>query len=375
LGRVMKLSRRKLLALSSATAGASLLSPIAAWSKNAPASGKRLPITIAGYRLDRVEALYDGSVRVEGCDAKFVTDSIGAMNTHLFSGPQQREVSEVGLHPYMLAYVNDGFHKYSLIPVFPIRVFRHKSIFVRADGDVKKPEDLRGRKVATPGFSSTSLTWIRGIIQHEYGVRPDEIKWVVSAKDSSAAVTGKLSKQEDMRPERLSVSIGAEGKDESDLLLDGDVDAIFHAAEPKAYVQGDERVVRLFPDFRKVERDYYARTGIFPIMHAVAIRNDIVEQHPWLPRAVFDAYVEAKQQMYTHMDKMGWATNSIPWFAKELEDTKALMGENFWPYGIKPNRKALEALFQYSYEQGLAKRKLKVSDLFLPESLEFIESA
>jgi len=262
---------------------------------------------------------------------------------------------------------------YSLIPVFPIRVFRHKSIFVRADGDVNKPEDLRGRKVATPGFSSTSLTWIRGIIQHEYGVKPDEIKWVVSARDSSAGVAGKLSKQEDMRPEGLSVTIGAEGKDESDLLLDGDVDAIFHAAEPKAYVQGDERVVRLFPDFRKVERDYYARTGIFPIMHAVAIRNDVVEQYPWLPRAVFDAYVEAKRQMYTHMDKMGWATSSLPWFAKELEETKALMGENFWPYGIEPNKKALEALFQYSYEQGLAKKRLIVEELFHSSTLSFTD--
>ena len=370
----MKLTRRKLLALSAATAGTSLAAPVTAWGKSAPDSDKRLPITIAGYRLDRVEGLYDGSVQVKGCDAKFVTDSIGAMNTHLFSGPQQREVSEVGLHPYMLAYANNGFRKYSLIPVFPIRVFRHKSIFVRADGNIKKPEDLRGKKVATPGFSSTSLTWIRGIIQHEYGVRPDEIEWVVSAKDSAAGVAGKLSKQEDMRPEGLSVSVGVEGKDESDLLLDGDVDAIFHAAEPKAYVQGDKRVVRLFPDFRKVERDYYARTGIFPIMHAVAIRNDVVEQHPWLPRAVFDAYVEAKQQMYVHMDKVGWATNSIPWFAKELEETKTLMGENFWPYGIEPNKKALDALFQYSYEQGLAKRKLKLEDVFLPESLGYSES-
>lgn len=372
-GRNMTLSRRRFLKASTMIAGASMASmPVAsAWS--AGSQSKRPAISIAGYRLDRVEALIDGRVQVKGCDAKFVTDSIGAMNTHIFSGPQEREVSEVGLHPYMLAYANDGFRKYSLIPVFPIRAFRHKSIFVRADGDIKNPEDLRGRKVATPGFSSTSLTWIRGIIQHEYGVKPDEIKWVVSAKDSSAGVAGKMSKQEDVRPEGLSVSVGAEGKDESALLLDGDVDAIFHAAEPKAYVQGDKRVVRLFPDFRKVERDYYARTGIFPIMHAVAIRNDVAEKHPWLPRAVFDAYVEAKRQMYTQMDKMGWATNSLPWFAEELEETKALMGENFWPYGIEPNKKALEALFQYSYEQGLAKKRLTVEELFHSSTLSFTD--
>ena len=271
----MKLSRRNLLKISTVAAGASLTRLLHASASADGGPGNRLTITIAGYWLDRVEALIDGRVQVKGCDAKFVTDSIGAMNTHVFSGPQTREVSEVGLHPYMLAYANDGFRKYSRIPVFPLRVFRHKSIFVRSDGDIRKPEDLRGRKVATPGFSSTSLTWLRGIVQHDYGVRPEEIEWVVSSRDSSAGVAGKTSKQEDIRPEGLSISVGPEGKDESDLLLDGDVDAIFHAAEPRAFVEGDGRIVRLFSDYRKVERDYYARTGIFPIMHAVAVRNDV----------------------------------------------------------------------------------------------------
>jgi len=345
-----------------------------AGGKNPSASGK-LAIKIAGYKVDRVDALIDGRVQVDGCDAKFEVANIGDMNTHVFSGPQSREVTEIGMHPYMLAYANDGFRDYSLIPVFPLRLFRHKSIFINTDSGIKKPEDLRGKKVATPGFSSTSLTWLRGIVQHEYGVRPEQIQWVISDKDSSAKEAGKVSKQESIIPEGLSVSKGPEGKDESDLLESGEVDALFHGAEPKAFVEGHRRVARLFHDFRKAEREYFAKTGIFPIMHAVAVRKDIINQNPWLVQAVFNAYSQAKQIMYDQIKKRAWYENSLPWIAQEIEDTRALMGENYWPYGIATNRKALETLFKYSYEQGLASRKLTIKELFHPSSLEFSEKA
>jgi 4,5-dihydroxyphthalate decarboxylase len=177
-----------------------------------------------------------------------------------------------------------------------------------------------------------------------------------------------------MVPKGLFVIKGPEGKDESDLLESGEVDALFHAAEPRAYIEGYSKVARLFPDFRKTERAYFDKTGIFPIMHAVAIRNDIIEQNQWLPEAVFNAYSKAKNLMYDHLKKMAWVTISLPWIAHEIEETRALMGENFWPYGIKPNRKALETLFQYSYEQGLCQRKLTIEELFDPKSLELSES-
>jgi 4,5-dihydroxyphthalate decarboxylase len=132
-------------------------------------------------------------------------------------------------------------------------------------------------------------------------------------------------------------------------------------------------VARLFGDFRSVERAYYEKTGIFPIMHTVAIRDDVAEAHPWLPEAVFRAYSEAKQVMYGELRKLGWATISLPWAGQEIEDTRRLMGENFWPYGIEPNRKALETLFRYSHEQGLASRRLSVEELFHPATLELVE--
>ncbi len=344
-------------------------------SINAADKSGKLALKMAGYNFDRVSGLVDGRVQIEGCDASFEVAGIGDMNSDVFSGQQSWDVTEIGLHPFMLAYANDGFRDYSLLPIFPLRTFRHKSIFINTDSGIMKPEDLRGRRVATPGFSSTSLTWLRGIMQQEYGIRPDEIEWVVSSKDSSAGVSGKVSKHENMIPEGLNVSKGAEGKDESDLLVDGDVDALFHAAEPRAYLQGHPKIARLFADYRSTERAYYKKTGIFPIMHAVAIRNEIAEQNPWLPEAVFIAYSQAKQLMYENLNKMGWAEISLPWVGKELEETRALMGDNFWPYGIEVNRKILETLFRYSHQQGLSSRQLTVEELFLPDSLAFSEAA
>ena len=367
-------SRRQFIKATVLAAGAAgALSTVNAVPVNAATASSKLSLIVSGYKLDRTEALIDGGAQVEGCEIKFEPMGIGDINTNVFSGPQTLDITEIGLHPFMLAYANDGFRDYSLLPIFPLRLFRHKSIFIRTDRGIKGPEDLRGKMVATPGFSSTSLTWLRGIVKHEYGVSPEEIQWVVSSKDSSAKAAGKVSKQESMVPKGLSVSKGPEGKDESDLLESGEIDALFHAAEPRAYVQGHSKVARLFPNFRKIERAYFEKTGIFPIMHAVAIRNSLVNQHPWLPKAVFGAYSKAKKLMYDHLNKMGWATISLPWVAQEIEETRALMGENFWPYGIAPNRKALETLFMYSYEQGLASRKLTIEELFHPSSIEFEE--
>ena len=369
---VASVSRRDFLKSASA-AGAIGISPAA----NAASHSKKpsqLPINMAGYDYDRVLALIDGRVEIEGCSTHFEISRIGDMNSHIFSGPQTREVTEIGLHPFMLAYANDGFRDYTLIPVFPLRVFRHKSIYVRTDRGIEKPEDLRGRKIATPGYSSTSLVWIRGIVQDEYGVTPGDVEWIVSSKDSSAKASGGPSKQENILPEGLSVSAGPPGQDDSDLLESGKVDALFHAAEPRAYIEGHPKVARLFPDSRATERAYFATTGIFPIMHAVAIRKDVLEQHPWLPRAVFNAYSRAKQLTYDFLSTSAWYKTSLPWVSQELEDTRSLMGKNYWPYGIEANRKALEALFRYSYEQGLASRELTIEELFYPSTLEFAEA-
>lgn len=340
----------------------------------AAASSQSLPIRMAGYDYDRVQALMDGSVQLEGCELDFEVDTIGGMNTDALGGPVRREVTEIGMTPYILAFANEGLRNHTLIPVFPLRVFRHKSVFIRPDRGINRPEDLRGKKVATPGYSSTSLTWIRGIMQHEYGVRPGDVHWVLARKDSAGKASGGPSKQEQVLPEGLDFSQGSPGMDESDLLISGEVDALFHAAEPRAFTEGDPRCVRLFADSRKTEREYYAKTGIFPIMHAVAVRNDMVEQNPWLPKALFEAYSKAKQRTYDYLRKSAWYKTTLPWISQELEDTRDVMGDNFYAYGLSPNnRTTLEALFQYSYEQGLASRLLTVEELFHPSTMTLTE--
>jgi 4,5-dihydroxyphthalate decarboxylase len=339
----------------------------------AETGGASLALELAGYPYNHVKPLVDGLVEIEGCNTSFALDKIGKLNTHVFEGPQTRAVTEVGLAPFMLAYANDGFRDYSLLPVFPLRTFRHKSIFVHADSGIDHPSKLKGKRVGTPGYSQTSLQWIRGTLQDEYGVRAEDVEWVVSAEDSAAAVSGAPSKNENVFPEHLEVSVGPAGKDESDMLVDRDVDALFHAIEPRAFVERNPAVKRLFPDVRATEQDYFARTGIFPIMHAVAIRNDLVDQHGWLPKAVFEAYSKAKAFAYEKMQNQ-WFFETMPWFAQELEATRELMGDNFFPYGIEPNRKTLETLFRYSNEQGLANRVLTIEELFEPSSLAFSES-
>lgn len=341
---------------------------------HAAGKSKGLPLSMAGYRFDRTRALIDGDVKIEGCDIQFQESGIGDINTKVFSGSQTLDVTEIGLHPFMLAYANGGFRDYTLLPIFPLRLFRHKSVFIRTDRGIKNPKNLRGKTIATAGYSSTSLTWIRGILQDEYGIKPEDIQWIISAKDSSAKDAGKASKQENTFPKGVSIKMGPAGKDESDLLESGEVDALFHAGEPRAYIEGHPMVARLFPDYRATERAYFAKTGIFPIMHAVAIKKSLVQQNPWFVEAVFQAYSQSKQKAYEYMAKAAWFKDSLPWFGQEFQETRELMGDNYYSYGIGPNRKTLEALFRYSRQQGLCSRELTVEELFIPMSLDLTES-
>jgi len=334
---------------------------------------EQLQLKIAGYDYNRIEGIFTGKVGIDSCDIEFTKLGISDCNTAAFTGGGIYDITEIGLHPYMLAYANDDLRDYTLIPVFPLKTFRHKSIFIRSDKGIKSPEDLKGRRIATPYYSSSSLTWIRGMLQDEYGIKPEDITWVQSNKNSDADLVGKSSANEVFIPAGITVEKGPLGKDESQLLVDGDVDALFHAVEPKAYVEGNPLVQRLFPDSKKYEMDYYKRTGIFPIMHVIAIKTDMIEKYPWLPQAVFEAYSKSKSQHYAFLNKIGWAYSSMPWFSQDFEETKQLMGENFWSYGIEKNRKSLETLFRYSYEQGLSSKQLSIEDLFHESTLELIE--
>lgn len=368
------LTRRDLLKTAGLAIGLASTSFAAFAKGSSDETSSALSLKFGGYPFPRLKGLMDGSVPIRGCDVEFIPGKIGDMNTDLFSGEQVRDVTEVGLHPFMLAHANQGFRDYTLLPIFPLRTFRHKSAFIRTDRGIRKPQDLKGKRVSTAGYSSTSLTWLRGILKDEYGLEPKDMQWVIARGDSSADAAGKVSAQESVLPEGVPIETGPPGMDESDLLAKGEVDACFHAAEPRAYVQGDPNVGRLFADPRSVEQSWYKKTGVFPIMHAVAIRRSLLEKEPWLAQAVFDAYSEAKQEDYEFMGKIGWAFSSLPWYAVELDETRRLMGKNFYSYGIEPNRKTLETICRYSHDQGLASRELKISELFAEQSLELTES-
>jgi len=335
-----------------------------------------LHLKMTGYDYPRIQAIYDKKVEIKGCTYDIIkSGGISDMNTNVFSGKQSFDITEIGMVPYILAYANDGFRDYTLLPIFPLRLFRHKSIFIRSDGSIKNPEDLKGKKIGTPGYSSSSLTWIRGMMEDEYGISPKDVEWVIANKDSSANISGKVSKQENVIPDGISISYGSVGKDESELLLSGEVDALFHAIQPQAFIDGDPRIGRLFANSKQVEQDYFTKTGIFPIMHAVAVKKELLENNPWLSESLFDAYSASKTANYNFMTKLGWAFDTLPWYGQQHEEVKKLMGANFWPYGIEENRKTLETLFRYCYDQGLSEQKVSIEDLFHPSALGFTETS
>ncbi len=330
-------------------------------------------LKLAGYNYPRTRALFEKKVKIQGIDYEIQKDGISNLNTNIIGGPQDYDVTEIGLHPYLIAFVNDGFRDYQLLPIFPLRLFRHKSIFINPKSGIQKPEDLKGKRIGTVGYSTTSLTWIRGMLNDEYGIRPTDVQWVFPQDDSSKKFSGKSSRQENVLPEGLSYENGPEGVSESELLVQGNIDALFHAAQPKAFAEGNPNVVRLFPDSRKTEQDYYTRTGIFPIMHVVAVRRSLLENSPGLISAIFRTYSDAKAMHMDYMHKIGWAFETLPWFGQELESTEKVMGRNFYSYGFKENEKTLQTLLRYSAEQGLAKKQVPASSLFHPDSLALKE--
>lgn len=332
--------------------------------------GEGEPILLAGYDYSRLRPLVDGDVAIEDCSFRFQVSGIGDLNNNAITGEKTRDVSEIGLIPYLLAYANDGLDDYKLLPLPVLRLFRQRSVWVRTDGPINKPKDLRGKKVATVGYSSSGLTHIRGWLASEYGVMPNEIDWISTKKDSAANLTSGVSKYEKIVPEGINMAYAPEGEDESTLLLSGQVDAIFHPAEPKCFQERNPAVKRLFVDFKTEEQAYFEKTGIYPIMHSVAMKKSTIEKFPWMPKAVFKAYCQSKAMNMKKMQIQGWAYDTLPWYGQEFDNTLQKMGKNFYPYGMAGSLKAYEAACQFVYDQGLAKRKINIEEIFEASTLE-----
>ena len=330
-------------------------------------------IKIAGYDYDRVRAIMDGQVDLKGAEVSFNVENIYDVSGYAFGPNRKYEVTELGLIPFIRKYINEGFRSYTLIPVFISRSYRHRNVFVHADSGIKKPEDLRGKRIGTPGYGFSANTWIRGFLLDEYGVEADEMNWIETTESSDgASLPQKLNRH--FLPDDFPLVKGPPGIDESELLLSGGCDALITAITPRAFLEGNPKVKQLFPDVRVAEQNYYRKTHLFPIMHAVAIRTDVVEQSPWLPKAVFEMYSMSKQKAYANLETTTALKTTLPWVTQEFEDTRKLMGKNFWPYGIEANRKELELVMRYVHEQGLVKHRLKFEELFHPSTLKLEEN-
>ena len=336
-------------------------------------SSEEPAVTVAGYAYDRVRSIMDGQVAAGGERAEFHVENIYALNKHAFGNERKYDVTELGLIPFVSKYINEDFRGYTLVPVFISRIFRHRNVFVHVDSGIEKPEDLRGKRVGTPGYGMSANTWIRGFLLDEYGVKADEMRWIETTKSSDQ---GKLNAGHSKYffPDDFPLEYGPPGIDESDLIIAGDCDALITAITPRAFLDGHPKVRRLFPDFRAAEQQYYKKTRLFPIMHVVAVRSDLVETNPELPQAVFQMYSTAKQQAYADLETTTSLKVTLPWVTQEFEDTRKLMGENFWPYGIEANRRELELVMRYTHEQGLVKRRLEFEELFHPSTLRLLEN-
>ncbi|MFK7911212.1 MAG: ABC transporter substrate-binding protein [Akkermansiaceae bacterium] len=336
------------------------------------AEAEKAQIKIAGYDYDRVRAIMDGQVGIEGADVNFNVEDVYAANASAFGPERKYEITELGLIPFIVKYINDDFRDYTIIPVFISRIFRHRNVFVHVDSGIEKPEDLRGKRVGTPGYGTSANTWILGFLLDEYGVKADEMQWIETNKDSQGS-TLKTDSKKYFLPDDFPIVKGPPDVDESELLLSGGCDALITAITPKAFLDGNPKIKRLFPDAYAAEKDYYKKTGLFPIMHVVAIRTDSIKANPGLPKTVFKMYSKAKQKAYANLETTTSLKVTLPWVTQEFEDTRKLMSKNYWPYGIEANRKELEAVMRYTHEQGLVKHHLEFEELFHPSTLELKE--
>jgi 4,5-dihydroxyphthalate decarboxylase len=323
-----------------------------------------VPITVACGNYDRTRAIRDGRVKVEGCTTTYLPlypEEIffRAFRYHEF------DVSELSMSSYT-RMVAAGTCDYVGIPAFVSRLFRHSGMYVRADSGIREPKDLKGKRIGLPEYQITAVVWMRGIMQHEYGVLPTDIQWRSGGQEEPGR-----DERTPLKP-IPGLDLKPIGKDLTlvNMLRDGELDALFTARGPSSFLRGEPHIKRLFSDSRAAEQAYYKKTGMFPIMHLIGIKKELVAQYPWLPSSVYKAFCEAKALAMIDLLDVNALMVTHPWLIAETEETMAIMGKDFWSYGIHENMREITALTQYAHEQGLIDRKVTVEELFHPSMFE-----
>lgn len=324
----------------------------------------KLPLTIACWDYDRTRTLSDGRVQIEGCEANCLSLPVEETFFRALRS-EEFDVAELSLSSYTMLR-SRGKSPYTAIPVFMSRMFRHSAIYVRKDRGIKTPQDLIGKTLGVPEFQLTAPVWVRGILEDEYGVKSSDIHWRTGGVEQPGRhekVAFENSAGIDIEPIPASETL-------NQWLIEGRIDGLVAPRAPSAFTDGNPDIVRLFPDFREVEKAYFRKTGIFPIMHVIGIRNELVEQHPWLAASVFKAFTLAKNHAQRELGELAALKATLPWLASEYDETVALFGKDYWKYGVPGNEAVLEAFLRYHYTQGLSARKLGIDDLFAPSTTE-----
>ena len=317
-----------------------------------------LALTLAIGDYDRTGALKTGAVRPQGVDLNILTLSPEEI-FYRMGRFLEFDACEFSLSTYTIR--RGRGEPMIAIPVFPSQMFRHSSIFIGDKAGIREPKDLRGKRVGVPKYHMTAAVWIRGLLEDEYGVAPKDIRWFEGGEGA------KVKEVDVTLPPDVRLEHVPDGKHLGDMVAAGELDAFIGARRPAAYGKG---VSRLFPDFRTAERAYYERTRIFPIMHTVVLKEELVRQYPWLPRSLYDAFTEAKRLAYERLHFTAALLTSLPWQVAEAEETRALMGDDPFAYGIARNRKTVDTLAGYSFRQNLAPRRLTIEEMFVPSMLD-----
>lgn len=330
---------------------------------------KKIELTLACEAYDRTDALREGRIQPEGIDLVYLPlspqETFWRMLRHL-----EFDAAEMSLSAWTVAK-SRGEDRIIAIPVFTSREFRHSAIYVNLKANITKPEDLRGKRVGVPEYMLTAVVWARGILQSEYGIEPKEMKWLVGGQEDP----GRQERIELKKPPGVSIERVPEDQTLSAMLDAGDLDAVITPLLPSVYSSRSPRVRRLFPNFREVEKAYYKKTGVFPIMHTVCIKTSLYEKHPWIAQNLYKAFRAARDEAIRKLHDTNALRISLPWVVAEAEESETTFaGGDFWPYGIEPNRKTIQTLIEYLKQQQLLERDVRIEDLFAANTFDMYKT-
>lgn len=323
----------------------------------------KLSLSVAVRDYDRTRPLTDGSVQIDGVDPVFMALDPEEIFFRAFRHAEF-DICELSLSSSTVKTAQGDF-AYVGVPAFVSRAFRHTSIYVRTDR-IKQPADLKGRRVGVSEYQLTANVWARALLEDEYGVRPSDIHWIRGGLEE----VGRVEKIAIKLPADVKLEAAPEGKTLNQMLEAGEIDAFIGPRTPSCFEQGKPNVGWLWSDPMATAKDYFRKTGNFPIMHMVGVRRTLVTQHPWLPAAVLKAFTRAKSICLALLEETSASKVTLPFMEEQVRAARELMGDDFWPYGIPANRKSIEYFLEQHHSQGLSPRLVKVEELFHPTTFE-----